>query len=229
MCERVSAIIPVHNGERFLGEALRSVLAQTRPPDEIVVADDGSTDGTGASVAALAPGAAVPIRYAHQQNQGPAAARNLGVQQSDGDMLAFLDADDLWEPERIALQLERLDADPACEAVLGQVVNFLSPELDEAERRSLAQSAQQHGAMHIGALLIRRRAFLRVGCFDTRWRHGDFIEWWARATRLHLVYTVVPRLVLRRRIHGHNMTRREPDGRRAYLALLREQIALRRA
>jgi hypothetical protein len=92
----------------------------------------------------------------------------------------------------------------------------------------LAKSAVQTGEIHIGALLIRRHTFLRIGDFDTRWRHGEFIDWWARATRLGLTYTVLPDLVLRRRLHTDNMTRREQEGRREYLALLREQLGRRR-
>jgi hypothetical protein len=113
--------------------------------------------------------------------------------------------------------------------MLGRVENFISPELDETERARLARSAAQTGETHIGALLIHRAAFLRVGLFDTRWQHGEFIAWWSRAMRLGLTYGVLPRLVLRRRLHADNFTRRQPQHRGDYLRLLREQVAQGRA
>lgn len=226
MTERptISVIIPVHNGERYLAEAIRSVLDQTLPPDEIIVVDDGSTDGSAAIARSFGP----PVRVLTQANLGPAAARNLGVTHAAGDLLAFLDADDLWTPDKLTRQAQVLRDDPACEAVLGGVANFISPELDAPQHRALARSAGQTGAHHIGALLIRREAFLRIGWFDAGLRHGEFIDWWARAMQLALGYTVLPDWVLRRRLHNSNLTRREQAGRRDYLALLRQHLARQR-
>ncbi|PDV97074.1 glycosyltransferase family 2 protein [Candidatus Chloroploca asiatica] len=220
----ISVIIPVYNGERFLAEALQSVLDQTLPPDEIIVVDDGSTDNS----ATIARSFGSPVRVLTQANLGPAAARNLGVAHTTGDLLAFLDADDLWLPNKLARQLHVLQDDPTCEAVLGGMENFISPELDEYQHQMLARSANQGGTHHVGTLLIRRAAFQRIGPFDERWRHGEFIEWWARAMQFHLSYVALPDLVLRRRLHAHNLTRREQDGRREYLGMLRELIAQRR-
>ncbi|NCC37254.1 MAG: glycosyltransferase family 2 protein, partial [Chloroflexia bacterium] len=92
----ISVIIPVYNGERFLAEAIQSVLDQTLPPDEIIVVDDGSTDGSAAVVDRLASTSSLPMRYVYQQNQGPAAVRNHGVQVALGAYIAFLNADDIW-------------------------------------------------------------------------------------------------------------------------------------
>jgi glycosyltransferase involved in cell wall biosynthesis len=97
--ESVSAIVPTHNHGRFLGEAVRSALAQTRPPLEVIVVDDGSTDDTGEAVAALAG----LIRYVRQENRGVSSARNRGAGLALGTLLAFLDADDLWMPEKLEL------------------------------------------------------------------------------------------------------------------------------
>jgi glycosyltransferase involved in cell wall biosynthesis len=96
----ITAIIPVHNGERHLAEAIQSVLAQTLPPGEIIVVDDGSTDAS----AAIAQSFGAPVRVLAQPNLGPAAARNLGLAHATGDLLAFLDADDLWTPNKLARQ-----------------------------------------------------------------------------------------------------------------------------
>ena len=215
-----TVIIPVHNGERYLAAAIRSVLAQTHPPAEILVVDDGSTDASASIARAFDP----PVRVLTQANLGPAAARNLGVAHATGDLLAFLDADDLWLLYKLARQVQVLKRDPACEAVLGSMENFVSPELAETDRQAMAPSADVSGAHHVGTLLIRRAAFQRIGAFDERWRHGEFIAWWARADRAGLTHVVLPELVLRRRLHMDNLTRREQEGRRSYPTLLREHI-----
>ena len=88
----VSVIIPVYNGERYLAEALDSVLRQSHPADEIIVIDDGSTDGSAKIIESFR----ASVEYHWQPNGGPGAARNLGVTLAHGAFLAFLDADDLW-------------------------------------------------------------------------------------------------------------------------------------
>lgn len=217
---QVAVVIPVYNGACYLAAAIESVLAQSLPPAEVIVVDDGSTDDGAAVACAFGP----PVSVLTQTNRGPAAARNLGVAHSSGDLLAFLDADDLWLPDKLARQMQVLQDDPLCAAVVGRVENFISPELGVAQRWALAQAAAQTGDVHVGALLIRREAFRRIGGFDPRWRHTEFVEWWARAARLNLQYTVLPELVLRRRLHANNLTRREQNGRQEYPTMLREHV-----
>jgi glycosyltransferase involved in cell wall biosynthesis len=103
---RISVIIPVFNGQRYLSEAITSVLSQTYAPLEIIVVDDGSTDATAEIVRRFGPA----VQYHHQANQGPAVARNLGVLIASGEMLAFLDADDFWHVEKISKQVSLLVA-----------------------------------------------------------------------------------------------------------------------
>lgn len=220
----ISVVIPVHNGERYLAEAIHSVLAQAHPRTEIIVVDDGSTDNSATIALAFGP----PVRLVKQANLGPAGARNAGVRQAVGDMLAFLDADDLWEPDKLARQIKALHANSTCEAVVGRVENFLSPELDETQRRTLTIAVQQGGDIHVGALLIRRVAFERVGYFNVRWRQCDFVDWWGRATQAGLSYAILPGLVLRRRLHGNNLTRLERTSRNEYVAMLHQHLARQR-
>ena len=117
--EQISVILPVYNGERFLAEAIGSVLGQTLPPHEIIVVDDGSTDSTAQIVADLAAAAAVPLRYVYQENQGPAAARNHGIRLAQGELIAFQDADDLWSAEKLVTQAALLRRYPQAHAVIG--------------------------------------------------------------------------------------------------------------
>ncbi|HWP47773.1 MAG TPA: glycosyltransferase family A protein [Candidatus Limnocylindrales bacterium] len=195
----VSVIIPVYNGERYLSEAIKSVLAQTYRPIEIIVVDDGSTDES-ARVAQQ-----FPVRYCFQLHQGPGAARNHGVEQARGEFLAFLDADDVWMPEKLTRQMTTLAARPELDAVFGQFEQFSSTDAGVA-----AQSARFVGmtlnGLHISAMLIRRAAFMRVGLFATHWHVGQFVDWYARAQEAALEIVILPNVVMRRRVHTNNLT-----------------------
>ena len=116
---RVSAIIPTYNYARYVAAAIKSVLAQSFKDLEIVVVDDGSTDETTETLRPFAE----RIRYIPQVHRGLAAARNVGIRVARGRYLAFLDSDDFWLPDKVSMQVARLDAEPAvgvvyCEAVL---------------------------------------------------------------------------------------------------------------
>jgi glycosyltransferase involved in cell wall biosynthesis len=220
----ITVIIPVYNGAKYLAAAIESVLAQRTSPAEILVVDDGSEDHSAQVAARFAP----RVRYLHQPHRGPGAARNHGVERATGEYLAFLDADDLWTPDRLTCQMAVLDGDSAVEAVLGRVENFISPELAPDRKQALAPSAEATGALHIGALLIRRRAFERVGIFDVRWQQGEFIEWWARAVEAGLRHVILPQLLLQRRLHDSNLTQRARDQRVDYVRMLHDVLARRR-
>jgi glycosyltransferase involved in cell wall biosynthesis len=101
MRSKVTAIIPVYNGAGYIRRAIESVLSQTQPADELIVVDDGSTDETAAIVWSFGP----EVRYLYQPNSGVAAARNKGIKQATSEWIAFLDADDYWEPSKLASQL----------------------------------------------------------------------------------------------------------------------------
>lgn len=102
----ISCIVPVYNGEKYLDETLDSIFAQTYRPLEVIVIDDGSTDGTGNLVKARTE----EVIYVLQDNAGPAAARNVGIATASADYLAFIDADDLWLPDKLTRQMELFDA-----------------------------------------------------------------------------------------------------------------------
>jgi len=108
----ITAIIPTYNRVAHLERAIASVVAQTQPCNELIVVDDGSTDGTVALVDQLAASATIPIRLLRQENRGAAAARNSGIRMAKGRLLAFLDSDDWWLPHKLALQTAAMQAHP---------------------------------------------------------------------------------------------------------------------
>ena len=129
----ISVMIPVYNCDRYLGEAIESVLSQTYRPLEIIIIDDGSTDGSAAVAKRFMP----HIHYYYQANAGIGSARNKGIELAQGSFFAFLDADDLWSKDKLAQQMAALEAHPGVDVVFGHVTQFYSPELDEELRRKI--------------------------------------------------------------------------------------------
>ncbi len=113
---RISAIITAYNSEAYLDDAIKSVLRQTLRPSEIVVIDDGSTDDSAKVAQSYAN---VGLRYVGQDNQGQGAARNRGIRETDGEWIAFLDADDIWSDDKLQRQLEFAESHPEIRMVSG--------------------------------------------------------------------------------------------------------------
>lgn len=221
MLETVSAIVAVYNGERYLQEALESMLAQTVPPDEIIVIDDGSTDAS----AAIAGSMGGAVRMVTQANAGQAAALAHGVSLATGTYLAFNDADDLWAPGKQETQLAAFAADPALELVYGLCEQFVSPELDEDEQRRYAPAAPTLPGALLQAVLVRRTAFDRVGGINPAMRGAGATDWMGRAVEAGLVQSMLPHPVLHRRLHATNYGRIHAAERdRNLLAVLRDKI-----
>ncbi len=222
---RVSCIVPVFNGERFLAEALDSILLQTRPPDEIIVVDDGSTDDTGR----IARGLGQAIRYMRQDNAGPAAARNTGVAIAGGDFMAFLDADDLWLPTKLERQLARFEARPDLEFCVTHLRNFWMPELAAEERAFRDQPfAQPLPAFVFDTLLARRSVFDVVGPGNEALRVGSDVDWFVRAREARLVHELLPEVYVRRRLHQGNLTRADLASSDTLVATLKASLDRRR-
>ncbi len=216
----VSVIIPIFNSERFLAEAVESVLAQSYPTVEIILVDDGSTDG-GAKTAQ-----GYPVRYFFQQHLGPGAARNLGIRQARGEFLSFLDADDVWMPEKTTGQMRMLAARPELDAVFGWVEQFAGG--DTAPPKTRFVGTVMNG-IHAGSMLIRSASFARVGLFATGWAIGEFVDWYARATEAGFASVVLPEVVVRRRIHEKNFMRSDGVDLVEYARILKAALDRRRS
>jgi glycosyltransferase involved in cell wall biosynthesis len=163
--------------------------------------DDGSTDATRA---ALEPYVG-RIRVVTQEPEGVAAALNRGVAASSGELLAFLDADDVWPPTSLACRLRRLTAPDRPEAVFGRITQFLSPELGpDAGRTFRFDPAPLHAPM-FQTMLIRRWAFDRVGPLATHYVIGANIDWVSRARAAGVRSAQVEDVVALRRLHESNL------------------------
>lgn len=224
----LSVIIPVYNCERFLAEAVRSVFAQTLLPTEIIVVDDGSTDSTPQIVADLAADPPVPICYVHQANQGPAAARNHGLRIARGEFIAFLDADDLWLPDKLQQQVIYLQAHEEVAFVICHMEVFLEPGTAWPKGRSRAHCDQQLPAMLPSALLVRKQALDVVGEFDPTYFIGEDTDWFFRARHAGMAIGIVPGVYLRRRLHQANLSRSPTACSQAFLRAIRASVVRQR-
>lgn len=195
----VSVVIPLYNSERFLAEAVESVLAQTYRPIEIYVVDDGSTDG-GADIAKSFD----QVQCIHQTNQGQAAAMNAGVKAARGEFISFLDADDMWTPNKLEVQVAYLLQHPHIGYVMGNTLNFIEPGTQPPARLTRDLLPGVSLLLLLGAIVVHKALFDQVGYFDTSFRHSKDVDWFVRAKEIGVVKAIVPETVLHRRIHGLN-------------------------
>ena len=221
----VSCVIPVWNGEKYLGEAIRSVLDQTYPKIEVVIVDDGSTDATPGVIASFGD----RVASIRQEQSGPAAARNTGITASKGEFIAFLDSDDIWEASKTALQVELLLSRKDVSVCLCEIKNFWSPEIAVPEGADSGDGADPVSGWFAQSMMIRRSVFDVVGLFDATLRHREAMEWLRRASDAGLTVDIVKQVLVRRRLHLSNRSRsRADDDRKALLKIAQEAMARRR-
>lgn len=221
----VSVVIPTFNGVKYIRETLDSVLSQSYRRLEIIVVDDGSTDGTGTTVNEYAP----DVTLVSQARQGHPAARNRGIGIASGDFLSFLDHDDLWTPSKIEAQITCFLNEPSLDLVFGHIQNFFTPEMTVEHRERVRVPLNPLPGLLQGAMLATRRAFDKVGPFCEERNLGDFLDWYGRATVLNMKTRMLPETVLRRRIHATNYTRQNIHLRQQYLAAVKQLLERRRA
>jgi glycosyltransferase involved in cell wall biosynthesis len=206
----ISCIIPVYNSELYLGEAIDSILAQTYQPVEIIIVDDGSTDAT----AEVAAHYGTQISYLRQSNQGPATARNLGLSAAQGEFIAFLDADDLWNSEKLTREMARLQERPEIDLCFTRFQHFWAPELaEEAKRYQGHPLSQPLSAYLVSSLIVRRTVFETFGQFDNGLRGPENMIWLFRTAEEGAIIEVLPDVLTYRRIHRENLTKKHPSQR----------------
>jgi glycosyltransferase involved in cell wall biosynthesis len=225
----LSVIIPVFNGERFLREAVESVreavhvLDQKYSDTEIIIVDDGSTDGT-ANVARSLP---ETVHYLYQTNQGPAAARNRGIEHAQGSLIAFADADDLWPTDKLDLQLPYLISDPKIDIVLGRIQQVRLAETVSDQTRA-EEFAEPAFSVNLGGAVVRKSVFERVGLFDETMRYSEDVDWFMRAREAGAAIVTIDAVTLFYRQHEQNMTRGKSTSELNVLKALKRSLDRRR-
>ena len=194
-----SVIIPVCNGEKYIAEAISSVLAQTLMPEEIIVVDDGSTDNTAEVIKEFHQS----VHYCYQSNKGAAAARNKGLQIAKGDLISFIDADDIWVKDKIEKQMQIFEQHPETEIVIGHLLpvsgnpNFIVKNSPNNKSLLLAS---------LGSALICRSVFNKIGHFDEQLFLAEDTDWFFRVREFKINVWVHNEIVQYYRIHDNNST-----------------------
>jgi len=218
----VSVIIAVYNGDRFLKQAIESVLSQSYSNVEVIVLDDGSTDLTAEIAKSYSQ-----VVYQYQANAGVASARNAALKIAKGDYISFLDSDDFYHPNKLKKQLGHLASNKAIDCSLVHLDNFLeegyelTPELEDyffnREKLSLI------------TFLACRTIFDKVGDFNITYKTGSDFEWMTRVKELGLRIELLPDILLKRRIHNTNLTvTREKDDKKMRFRILKESLERKR-
>ena len=212
---RVTVLVAAYNGERFLQETLESVFAQDFESFEVVFVDDGSEDRTGEIAQSF------PVRYVRQANQGLPAARNAGLALARGDLVAFLDDDDLLPPTKLSAQVRYLDEHPETGCVLGRQEWIF----DGVEAPTLSRDPifGELGGIQLVTAMIRRRVLEDLGGFDPSYRYAEDRDLFIRMREHGVEIAVLPDVVLRKRLHGSNMTM-DPPTTHPMLRSLREKL-----
>lgn len=213
---RVSIIAAAYNGERFLKESLESAFAQDFDSYEVVFVDDGSNDRT-AEIAQ-----SFPVRYLYQPNQGLPSARNAGLAVASGEVVAFLDDDDVLPPTKLSAQVRYLDERPEIGCVLGRV-EWLFEEGVEPLEMARDPIFGDAGGIQLVTAMIRRDVLDGLSGFDASYRYAEDRDLFIRMREHGVEIAVLPEVVLHKRLHGSNMTMNAPTTH-PMLRSLREKL-----
>jgi glycosyltransferase involved in cell wall biosynthesis len=208
----VTCVVPVWNGETYLAQALASIFAQSYRGFEVIIVDDGSTDRTAAIIAEQTH----KLQLIRQENAGPAVSRNRGIAAASGDLIAFLDHDDLWEPRKLERQVAAFASTPGLAACTGLVREFIEDEF--------ASHAAVVGNIS-SAIMISRQAINLIGPLNQNLNHADIPEWLLRARAAGCREAVLPEVVTLRRRHAGNRSQfHNARARREYLGVLKANL-----
>ena len=222
--EPVSVIVIVKNGARFLGAALTSIQQQTLPPLETLVVDGGSTDRT-AEIARSFTG----VRYLLQPHSGISNAYNYGIAQAQGELLAFLSYDDLWTPDKLAVQAGYLAAHPECQYTVCRTHYFCEPGDTPPSGFRPEWLTQEPVAYIMETLVARRGLFARTGLHRTDLTTGGDTDWFARVFDAREIGHACDQVLLHKRVHRDNSSLVAPDSNDQLLKILRNSLRRKRA
>jgi glycosyltransferase involved in cell wall biosynthesis len=216
---RHCVVIPAHNAARYLEACVRSVLPQLGAADEVIIVDDGSDDATREIAEGLGDGRVIVA--SHPTNRGAAAARNTGLSIASGDVVDFLDADDLWAEGRMAAVRRLIEENPQCSAFSGWVAHFHCTLFPPAR---LTDLPLPRAATLPGSVVLLRGLIEAVGPLDTRLSSGEFIDYVARLREATARWIESNEVWYHRRIHAANHSRADKSRTAAYLDVVRRNL-----
>lgn len=223
MPKSISVIIPVFNSERFISEAIQSVIDQNYEPLQVIIVDDGSTDDTADIIAAFGK----EITYLFQNNAGPAAARNKGLEMATGNFIAFLDSDDLWPENKLMDALAEFEKNPS----LGFVQGLTRQVYDRRyglDTGNLIKKEETLFVFLLGSAMFRKSAFDQIGGFDESMKYCEDLDWFLRAIEEEIPFIIHEKTSLIYRIHGGNLTTNVKQTDLSLFVALKKSISRRR-
>jgi glycosyltransferase involved in cell wall biosynthesis len=220
----IDVIIAVHNGAEFLAQSLQSIRNQSFTNHHIWVVDDASTDES-VDIARAFEGVTV-LQPGKVRQPG---AMNFGIEHSTAPFIAFLDADDLWTPEKLDLQMQYLTNHPEVDGVFGAIRQFTSTNTHATPESMQWLGPPQHG-VSLTTLLIRRPSMNTAGLLNTDSQVNHLVDWYSRALSRNLVFRWIPETVMHRRVHAQNMTRVDrPNVVKGYAGALKLKLDQQRS
>tara|TARA_R110001592_G_scaffold348479_1_gene642643 strand:+ start:825 stop:1559 length:735 start_codon:yes stop_codon:yes gene_type:complete len=193
----ISVIIPAYNSEKLIVHAIKSIEAQTLPVDEIICVDDASTDRTAKIVKESFPNVKL-IRL--ESNSGPSFARNIGIKAASGNVIAFLDADDVWPEDKIEYFSQKLRHHQEVGIIGGMVLRFEGNQKPDLNLESYFN-------FYMSSFLIKKSVFQKIGYFDEAMRLSEDQDWFFRVREAGMEIVVYKKISLFVRIHSNNTTK----------------------
>ena len=199
----ISILIPTYNNGKYISQAIESVYAQNYDNMEIIVVDDGSTDNTKEVLKQYKD-----IKYFYVEHKGIPFVRNLALEKSQGEYIAFLDSDDYWLPEKLNIQMQYFKEHPDCEIVFTKYKNFFEEEKIKIDKRAIREKELEAVEYKIlPTALIKKTLFEKYGVFDENFQTGEDTELIYRMGKRGVSFDCcIDKVLYMRRLHGNNIT-----------------------
>lgn len=215
----ISIIVPVFNGEKYIGDTLESIMSQVYEKKEIIVVNDGSTDKSEKIIRSLPK-----IKYVCQKNAGVPVARNRGLEEAKGEFIAFSDQDDLWKPNKLTDQVNYLMEHPEVEYVISMRKTVLEEGVEPPgwlKKELLDSENIDHSP---SSLLARKSVFKKVGIFNPDLENASDVDWFFRAKDAGIKKGVIQKVHYLKRIHQDNQSYRVKELHNEYLQLIKHSL-----
>jgi len=222
----VSVVIPAYNAEKYIEEAINSVLNQTFQDFEVIVIDDGSQDSTKEKVLNYSDSR---IKYIYKENGGPSTARNAGIKNAKGEYIAFLDYDDIWMPQKLERQLAKFSLEPD----LGLVYSWVQSINPDGSTRFVSEPENEgwvHNEIildnfqHNGSIqLVKKECFEKAGYFDESLLNAQDWDMWIRLAKYYK-FGVVKEILVRYRVRSDSLSKRHRRLNKAFIRIMDKHL-----